>query len=1085
MPTNRSIHLPDQYAIDTKVAGNKIRQISRPEFLGELPTHGVVIGRSNCLVATRRDGTQVLIARRRPNAAKFDGDVLVMKDLEAHAAVDALDARTGKWIQTEPSAKPALTSGAAAAVTASWEGKFAYRTEAPGKNGLRPPQMGALFATIAHWIANPEIPATVVMPTGTGKTETMLAVLMERCIPRLLVVVPNSALREQITRKFLCLGILKECGVLDPGCPYPIVGTMEHHFPTAELAEEFVSSCNVIVTTIQAINTCSEDIRRVISGLCSHLVIDEAHHVSAPSWENFRSRFHGKHILQFTATPFRTDGKLVSGKMIFTYPLKKAQEEGYFQAINFRPVFAYIDPDDAIAEAAIAQLAADLDASFDHIVMARVDNIERAGQVHAIYQRLGPEYNPLVIHSKLSSASRADALDQLRGRRTRVVVCVDMLGEGFDLPELKIAALHDVHKSLAITLQFTGRFTRVKRGGKVGEATIVANRASADVQQRLRALYAEDADWNRVIRDLSHEATGGAEDSSEFAQSFPTLPREVPLQNLAPKMSTVAYKTSCELWDPGGIYRVFSEDALYTKEVAVSERHRIAWFVTVERTPVGWGELRGIEDVVYSLFVLHWDQEQNLLFVNSSANGSVFEELAKQVGGEAAELIRGPEIYRALHGINRMVPTNLGLLDFVSRARRFTMHVGADVADGLAPSQTNTKTKTNLFGFGFENGERASIGCSLKGRIWSYLVANDLASWAAWCRGVGRKLLDESITSEDVFRGFIRPVRVVSRPPLVPLAIEWPLEFLAAQEDRVSVAVGTDEAMFFDADLRILEHRREGPIRFRVTAARSAADYEIVFSAEGTSYRALGTEAIVTLGKRTFPLSQWLNKAGPKIHFEKDTFIERDLLLPIERDIRPIAVDGIDTWDWSGTDITKESQKAEKRPDSIQRKVLDHLLSESEWDLVFDDDDSGEMADVVAVKMAPDRLIVHLFHCKYSSEKAPGARVDDLYDVCGQAQKSIRWRERSGLSTLVPHLVSRERSRLDKGLPSRFERGSFRTLEEIGSRQSALTPDFKVWIVQPGVSKNRASDSMLELLEATRLFLHETFAIQLGIVTSA
>jgi superfamily II DNA or RNA helicase len=42
----------------------------------------------------------------------------------------------------------------------------------------------------------------------------------------------------------------------------------------------------------------------------------------------------------------------------------------------------------------------------------------------------------------------------LNDRKTRIVIRVDMLGEGFDLPELKIAALPDVHESLAVTLQF-------------------------------------------------------------------------------------------------------------------------------------------------------------------------------------------------------------------------------------------------------------------------------------------------------------------------------------------------------------------------------------------------------------------------------------------------------------------------------------------------------------------------------------------------------------------------------------------------------------------------------------------------------
>jgi superfamily II DNA or RNA helicase len=58
-----------------------------------------------------------------------------------------------------------------------------------------------------------------------------------------------------------------------------------------------------------------------------------------------------------------------------------------------------------------------------------------------------------------------------------------MLGEGFDLPELKIAAFHDIRKSLPITLQLAGRFTRTKYDEELGDASFVANIADLDVEQ--------------------------------------------------------------------------------------------------------------------------------------------------------------------------------------------------------------------------------------------------------------------------------------------------------------------------------------------------------------------------------------------------------------------------------------------------------------------------------------------------------------------------------------------------------------------------------------------------------------------------
>ncbi|MFB9982376.1 DEAD/DEAH box helicase family protein [Mesorhizobium kowhaii] len=93
-------------------------------------------------------------------------------------------------------------------VSASWadavhlrEGRSAENGP-PARPGLRRPQIGGLHAALAHATRSTD-PATIVMPTGTGKTETMLALNRHQCFERLLVVVPTDALREQISGKRL------------------------------------------------------------------------------------------------------------------------------------------------------------------------------------------------------------------------------------------------------------------------------------------------------------------------------------------------------------------------------------------------------------------------------------------------------------------------------------------------------------------------------------------------------------------------------------------------------------------------------------------------------------------------------------------------------------------------------------------------------------------------------------------------------------------------------------------------------------------------------------------------------------------
>ena len=275
-------------------------------------------------------------------------------------------------------------------VLRSWYQDFIYKEEMPEYDieGLRPPQIGSIHAIHAHWTISSEA-ATIVLPTGIGKTETMLSILITKRCRRLLVVVPTDALRTQISEKFLTLGILKQIGVVSRDALFPIVGTLKHIPNSVEEVDHIFAKCQVIVTTMKIVAESKPEIQQKISHYCPFLFVDEAHHVAAPTWAKFIERFSERKVLFFTATPFRNDGKSIGGKIIFNYPLRKAQEEGYFKPITFKPVTQF-DPEEsdlAIAEKAVEQLRSDLQ-QYDHILMARVQSIKRAEEVFEIYQRL-------------------------------------------------------------------------------------------------------------------------------------------------------------------------------------------------------------------------------------------------------------------------------------------------------------------------------------------------------------------------------------------------------------------------------------------------------------------------------------------------------------------------------------------------------------------------------------------------------------------------------------------------------------------------------------------------------------------------
>jgi len=405
--------------------------------------------------------------------------------------------------------------------------------------------------------------------------------------------------------------------------------------------------------------------------------------------------------------------------------------------------------DRAIAEAAIGRLREDLAGNtYDHILMARAHPIPRLESLIDLYNELAPDLNPVIIHSEMNRATRNAAFASLRSRRSRIVLCDNMLGEGFDFPQLKVAALHDLHKSLAITLQFTGRFTRTneERLGdatmneeRLGDATMVANAARSDVSTALRDLYAQDADWNKLVQEMADQAIGSKVKKTEFSASFQPHGVDFPAENIQPKMSMVVYKTQCEEWSPDRLTewlehkQVFAGPSVSPEQgPSVSPEHNSAFFVVVNTTEVEWGLARDAVDVHYSLYLLHWDRNQNLLFINSTDNQGFQADLAELVCGDTVERITGQPVFRALYGINRLVLMNLGLKSVVGRSIKFTMLAGSDVLEGITPAQAGTKTKTNLFALGYEDGERATLGCSLKGRLWSNRVAEDISEWAQW-----------------------------------------------------------------------------------------------------------------------------------------------------------------------------------------------------------------------------------------------------------------------------------------------------------------------------------------------------------------
>ncbi len=75
----------------------------------------------------------------------------------------------------------------------------------PGIPGFRRPQRAAALSALAHFDTEPGKPAAIVMPTGTGKTDTIFALIIYGLFKRTIIIVPSDTLRGQVADRLQSL----------------------------------------------------------------------------------------------------------------------------------------------------------------------------------------------------------------------------------------------------------------------------------------------------------------------------------------------------------------------------------------------------------------------------------------------------------------------------------------------------------------------------------------------------------------------------------------------------------------------------------------------------------------------------------------------------------------------------------------------------------------------------------------------------------------------------------------------------------------------------------------------------------------
>ncbi len=980
-------------------------------------------------------------------------------------------------------------------VIESWKGKFSFREEndGDGTKGLRPPQLGALHALSAHFaVGNSFEPATVVLPTGTGKTETMLSLQVYKRLSRTLVIVPSDALRTQISKKFMSLGVMPDVEVIPPETIGPNVAVLRVGICSEGAARSIIEKSNIIVALPQSLSASTADALRVLTENCTDLIVDEAHHIPAAQWSKVREMFSAKRITQFTATPFRRDNKRVDGKIIFNYKLGDAQAAGYYRPINLKTIEEYGDEeqrDRSIAEEALTALRHDRnELHLDHILMARCESKERAIKVFQLYQELSPEMLPQLVYSGVGrQRENREALTKLINRddnAAHIVVCVDMLGEGFDLPNLKVAALHDAHKSLAITLQFVGRFTRKGNWQQIGEATVVVNIADPATEKKIEALYAEGADWDGLIKRLSEERIEQElrlQDVIHKLREGGDLHAYLSLWNLRPSLSTQIFRTQCQDWSPEKYAEVLPGDSeswhAIDNNILVAVVHR--------KTRVRWGNYQDILDRQYHLLLARWDRDNGALFVYASDyDGLKSVEIAKIITDDRTVLIQGPVIFNILNNVELPLVKNLGS----SRigAISFTSYFGPNVTEGLALIERAESALNNIACVGYENGDRVLWGGTQKrGKVWQQ-SAGTIAEWIDWTIRTWEKVSNEDeIDAANITNDFLRPNRLNAPHSEYPISVQWGEQAQIALSDQY-IVFGTTEVPLYLVELELAEVRDNGEIIIRISSDDVSSEYSfLIDDSISAGYRYIkysGQDVYFQKanGDRK-ALHEYFIVDPVIVRYSDGTYSYNCYHIPVPMNAGEFPRDRIESWDWTSIPLNRESIGKNGDTNTIQHKSFQAI--ENEFDVVFNDDGKGEAGDLVCLKDIDDSTIkLCLVHCKGAIGGQISGEIDNFYTVCGQAQKSITVKH-LGMARLYNDLKRRHEIWVREG-HSRFLKGDIKQLSYFKEKARRSKMQFEVVIVQPGGSKATLSADILKLLATTELFLKKTTQGDLRVVVS-
>jgi DNA repair protein RadD len=304
-----------------------------------------------------------------------------------------------------------------------------------------------------------------VAPTGAGKT-VVGAEIINRAVER--------------HHRVLVIGHRRE--IITQTCDKLIANGVNPGIVLAGFEDELRPYANIQVAGIQTLHARAIRSNRMPMPAATYLIIDEAHHARAGTYQKVLEQYPDAVVIGLTATPVRGDGRGLGN--IFETMIEAPQIAELIKLGHLVPTKVYAPIDRDIAKGVRMQTGD----YFVSALSARMNTDQLVGDVVADWLKHGERRRTVVfavdvahsVHIRnafLEFDVRAEHLDgstpkterdaileRLRSGKTEIVTNCAVLTEGFDCPDIGCIVLARPTKKMGLYRQMIGRGLRPADG---------------------------------------------------------------------------------------------------------------------------------------------------------------------------------------------------------------------------------------------------------------------------------------------------------------------------------------------------------------------------------------------------------------------------------------------------------------------------------------------------------------------------------------------------------------------------------------------------------------------------------------------